>query len=108
MFVMGQELKPLVVAVMGKEIFSQSHIAGSIGTSVHEGVQSVSVQLKDKDAPIILYGLEYADQNPKRLSDALSQAGYTNVRICDEGLRGVLKLPSLVLFGLMGKLVQPG
>lgn len=89
-FLLGQIPQPVVVAVMGREIFCQSHIAGSIQASLAEGVQAVSSQVKNRAEPIIIYGLDYADRNPGKLADKLSQAGYTNLRIYNEGLRGML------------------
>jgi hypothetical protein len=80
----------LLVAVMNQQLFQQSHLPQAIWTTVVSGPGDVARNAAQHDMPIVIYGTEYSDANPATLSDGLREAGYTDVRVYSEGLRGLM------------------
>lgn len=79
---------PILLEALGEPYFRKGHLPGAKRIDYLQAIAQVESMAIPTDAPIVVYCASDTCQNSHLAAEALSGAGYANVRVYAEGKAG--------------------
>ena len=79
---------PVILEALGEPYFRKGHLPGAKRIDYLQAIDQVAAMRIATDAPIVIYCASDTCKNSHHAAEALSGAGYANVRVYAEGKAG--------------------